>query len=99
MWPFAWRTIPYTVATTVSVPIAITVTGAGIDEDAVEAAILAYGQTLVASSVVVRSKVSAAAVSVQGVADVTVLTLSGSATNYTPTVGTTPILVVTVTVA
>jgi hypothetical protein len=92
-------TLNYAVASTDAVAVAITVTGSGIDTSAVEAAILVYGQTLTASSVVVLAKVSAAAVAVQGVTDVTALTLDAVAANYTPAVGFTPILTVTVVVA
>jgi len=93
-------TIPYTVASTVDVTVAVTVTGTGIDTSAVESAVLVYGQARTADdNVIVRAKLFGAVASVQGVTDVTVLTIDGSAANYTPSTGVLALLTVDVTVA
>jgi len=82
-------TIGYTLADTDPIAVAVTVTlASGVTladvSTGVEAAILAYATTLGPGDDAIRARVIAAALTVEGVEDVTVCTLDGNATNYTP---------------
>ena len=82
-------TIGYDVADTDPIAVAVTVDlASGVTladvSTGVEAAILAYATTLGPGDDAIRARVIAAALTVEGVEDVTVCTLDGNATNYTP---------------
>lgn len=74
-------TVYYSVGTTESVDVAMTVTGS---TDGVEAAIRAAFVGLAQGDTVIRQRVIAKALTVSTVMDVTACTLDGSAANYTP---------------
>jgi hypothetical protein len=81
--------IAWNEGTTIPIPVTLTVTRAsGVSlasvEDAVEAAIDGYFATLEIGDVVIRQRVIAAALTVDGVTDVTACTLNAVAGNYTP---------------
>jgi len=82
-------TIGYDVADTDPIAVAVTVDlASGVTladvSTGVEAAILAYATTLGPGDDAIRARVIAAALTVDGVEDVTVCTLAGNPTNYTP---------------
>jgi phage-related baseplate assembly protein len=84
-------TIGYDVAGTASAPVALTVTLApGVTladvSTAVEAAVLAYATTLGPGDDAIRTRVIAAALTVDGVEDVTVCTINTNPVNYSPPV-------------